>query len=285
MAYKFRNRTVYRGTQRLQIEGVRGALSWAFSLPVAIIWSANPETGPAFTPTSTVRVGRATAKKPLVMGGSGANFMTLAELLGPLRYARKNGITDDEVHKVIAGLHRRLTRPSRGGIGTFNYRVTDGDGEPIDEDDLPFSFDHRFQQTAISMFLDEWEMSSSTKESMALSEHLTVDAFAFADSKTVQEAARRLGFDAMIYDDVFQGGPRAARALLGVEDVLDLDGVDEVYDLDEEEVIAHSTYRPLTESAIEVTEVMSAVSAVERWRATAEGRAYGRSQRIAGRRR
>lgn len=272
--------TVYRGTQRATIEGARGVPSWAFSLPVALIWSANPSLGPAFTSTSTVRVGRATARKPLRLGGSGP-YMTLRELLVALRYGKKNGITADEIQSVLRYLHRRLSSTKLMALGRFGYRVVDEEGEPVDESDLPFSLDPRFQQTLISQFGDDLEYTASGKDTLDMADRLTVDAYAFTDSPKVQEVARRVGYDALIYDDVFVGGPAAAEALLGVkeDDFYDLEGVEGLFDLEDEEVPTHLTYRPLTESAIEVVEVLPAAVALERWRSSSEGRAYGRSVR------
>ncbi len=262
---------------------MRGAQSWSFSLPVAIIWSAKPGdflrgVKPSFTSTSTVHIGTASAKNPLVLAvESHASF---AEILASLKFRKKGGITEEEAVRVLNYLHNRLSGRAKGG--EFAYRVYDEDGEPRDERDLPLSFTN--PATLISNFRDDWEVYDDNDQ-IDYAENLVADSYIFADAPRVQEAAKRLGHDALIYEDVFQGGTTAAEVLLGT-DVDDLEGIEQGLDLEEEFVPMHQTYRPLVDSAVSNLRAISTEQALAMWQASMKkGLTRGRARPSARRRR
>jgi hypothetical protein len=245
---KRRLETVYRGTQYKAIEGARKGLSFAYSLPVAIIWSARPgdiwgRREPQFLPTSTIHIAQLEIKKPFVIEEP---FTSLGDVLRRLKYPR--GIADDDVRKIYNYLHNRIIGKVPGG--DFSYVVLDEDGgEPRDEDEVPLSF--RSPQSLISLARDDWDNDPG----LDTADLLQVDTFIFADAPAFQRAAVAAGYDAMVYMDVFQGGEHAAPILLK-QDVYDLEGVTEEQDIQGEYVPAHMTLRPLDLNIIvEVTSI------------------------------
>jgi len=237
---------LYRGTQTPGAKGVRGARSYTPSLPVAIIWSAEPsdswssrEAKAKVLPTSTVEFARLNTGKILEL--SDYTYITYAEILKLLKYKKRGGIDQDEALKILKYLHNRITGMARGG--EFKYTVTDSEGEPLDPNSVPFSFTS--PMTLISEFKDEFEWDGS----LDTAEHLTADTFIFADAPAVQRAALKLGYEVLMYPDVFAGGEFVAEKLLGIE-VYDLKGVEEDRDLDGEYIPTHETFRPLVEGAV-----------------------------------
>jgi hypothetical protein len=170
------------------------------------------------------------------------NFMGLGDVLRALDYGSPEGITETEVHKVYNYLHNRLTGRAKGG--EFLYRVYDSEGDRVEDADVPF--DIRSPQTPISWVArDNWDEEPEVETA----DYLTADTFIFADAPAVQKAARRLGYNALIYPDVFAGGGDASEELLGKE-VDDLYGIEMAYDLDDDFVPTHTTFRVLDPSAI-----------------------------------
>lgn len=255
---------LYRGTQTSQDKTVRGASSWTPSLPVAIIWSARPgQLGDSaeFLESSTVHVGRLRAGAKTLQLCAHSNVCSFAEVLQALRYREDGGIPEEEATKILNYLHNRETGRVRGG--EFAYRVIDEDGEEVTEADIPFSI--RSPVTRVSEFRDgDWY-----DDPQEAAGRLEADAFIFADAPAVLRAARSLGYDAIRYLDVFDGGTWAAPELLGVE-VDELDGVEMDSDLEYEEVPVHETIRPLSPEAITLERSMPAPEAIEQWRARAE---------------
>jgi FKBP-type peptidyl-prolyl cis-trans isomerase 2 len=237
---------VYRGAQTSDMERSRlGTLSFTPCLGAAIIWSSNPGgsvfsssyKGPHFVDGSTVWAVNITSPRPLVLGG-GQIFSSLQQLLEDLGQNEPNGITDDELDKLLLHLHKRAT--GRLKMVQFEYRMLDEDGEVLDEtEELGLSF--RNPQTFFSACRDGMYDDYSLLE---------VDTFAFADSKLVQQIAERLGYTSLDYLDTF-GGASASEKLMGIEP-LDIDCIEEVDDLDGDNIYAHETIRPLTGAEVEV---------------------------------
>jgi hypothetical protein len=236
--------TVYRGTQRESITGVRKGLSFTPSLPVAVIWSARPSDvwsnrRTQFLPTSTIHVAEVDVRQPLVLGDH--NSLGLDDVLQLLDFGTEGGISEDEVRKIYNYMHNRIIGKAEGG--EFAYVVLDEDGNPRDEDEVPWSFTR--PETLISLARDDWDNDPS----LATAAQLQADAFIFADAPTVQKVAARLGHDAIVYQDVFAGGKSASKELFGVP-VEALDGVKMRYDLDNKLVPTHWTLRPLDAGVI-----------------------------------
>lgn len=245
----------YRGTQRRDLGGVRGAQSWTDAIAVALIWSAVPGDPWAssrerrdahFIETSTVHAAHLALHHPLVIRET---YMDVADVMRALHYGEPNGITADEVRRVFNYLHNRIYGKAPGG--EFSYVVVDEDGEPLDEHDEPFSLTGTASH--ILDLRDEATQYGWDDEVVGIdikvAERLAADAYVFFDSKTVQAVARRLGFDGFVYPDLFQGCESAARDLFGLE-CDDIEGVDDARDVKHETVFTHRTYRPLTEESV-----------------------------------
>jgi hypothetical protein len=244
---------LYRGTQLAKQKGRQKVTSWTTSLPVAVIYSARPGdvwggTPPRFLSTSTVHVGEMSDDAKLLVLCDGNNACSFGQVMEELDYDKPDGLTYAEARKILQYMHNRLIGRTTGG--SFSYVVFDDEGEPMDEHEVPFSL--RDPETLISYaFIEEWEY-----EPEKIGPLLWADAFVFADSATFRNVARRLGYDAVIYMDVFQGGEFAAPPLLGC-DVYELDGVDEVFEIYEDETLpAHETVRPLHKDTIKDTETV-----------------------------
>jgi hypothetical protein len=236
--------TVYRGTQRETLEGVRKGASFAYSLPVAIIWSARPgdiwhNRKTQFLPTSTVHRAQIDARNPLEL--SDENYSTLGDVLRALQFGASDGITEDETRKIYNYLHNRIIGKASGG--EFAYRVFDFDGEERDEDEVPLSFTN--PESMITLARDDWDFESTVETA----ERLVADTYIFADAPAVQRVAMRLGHDVLVYPDVFQAGEDAAQELLGCR-VSQLDGVSTARDLKGKRVPVHGTLRLLDPTSI-----------------------------------
>lgn len=225
---------IYRGTQRTAIEGCKKLLSFAPSLDVAMIYSAHPgdvwSRRPAgFLPTSTIHIVEMPNARILNLG-EGDNFASFSGILRQLRFGEEHGITEEEARKILNYLHNRLTGRVPGG--EFTFKITDEDGDEVE-------FDFSFRETDISQFRDEhfeWDHDTASQ--------LEADTFIFADAPAVRTVARRLGYDALSYEDVFSGAVTAAPQLLGRE-VEDLEGVEMNFDIEGRDVPVHQTIRPL----------------------------------------
>lgn len=226
----------FRGTQSNR-PTVRGVASYTPSLPVALIWAATPgdvwsSRDPAWSSTAEVSAGHLKIDKVLDLGSTS---LSLDDLLRKLNFQKEGGISEDEVVKIYNYLHNRLTGKARGGV--FSYQVHDEDGDLIDESDMPFSLFS--PQTPIISAKEDFLWNGPEAAS-----RLRADTFVFADAPAVQRAARRLGFDAIAYEDVFEGGVSASPILLGTP-VDALDGVSMKRDMNGRLVPVHRTIRPL----------------------------------------
>jgi hypothetical protein len=247
---------VYRGTQLATVTGKLRSTSWTDSLPVAIIWAAVPgdvfssshaARHAHFVPTSTVHEARVTAPDAKVLKMGDYTSLTI----GYLNRLLPSPMPDDEIRKIYNYLHNRLIGKVSGG--EFEYQWTDDEGNPVDEDILPFSLTQHF--TLISEARDEWEYDKQSAD------RFEVDAYALADSPAVQRAALAAGYEALSYRDVFQGGEWASKRLFN-EEVDNLDGVEMERDIKSELVPTHWTYRPLVPSAIEIVRSLPAEEAL-----------------------
>lgn len=259
---------LYRGTQTSEDRTVRGTSSWTPSLPVALIWSAYPgDLGrPArLLESSTVHVGRLRPGAKVLKLCGGSNICSFAEVLRALQYGKDQGISHEEASKILTYLHNREIGRAAGG--EFQYRVVDEDGEEITDADIGFSV--RSPVTRVREFRDgpwQWDPDEAAAQ-------LDADAFVFADAPAVHRAARALGYDALWYMDVFDGGTYAAPDVLNVE-VDELEGVEWDTGVDEEDVPTHETYRPLSEGAVVIERATPTLQAIEQWRARDESLAW-----------
>lgn len=241
---------LYRGTQKPDAKGVRGAASYTPSLPVALIWSAVPgdmwARRPAnFLPTSTIHFASLATDADKVLRLSDSNHESFSEVLGLLKYGEPSGIDQDGVLKILQYMHNRIIGKAKGG--EFRYIVLDEDGYPQDESDLPLSFTN--PMTLIGELKDAFEFDGR-HFLVSHANRLTADTFIFADAPAVQRAALKLGYQAISYPDLFVGGETAAKQLLDME-VEDLQGVQIQRDIDSDDVPTHETIRPLAKSSVE----------------------------------
>lgn len=244
-------RLVYRGTQRLDPGGVRGTQSWTDSLPVALIysavpadpWSSSRERNKAhFIDTSTVHAAHLNMRNPLEIT---RNHTSMSAIMRALRYGEPGGITDGEVSKVFNYLHNRMMGKAQGG--EFAYVVYDDDGNEVDPQDRPFSFD--MNDSLIIEMRDAVRYAGDM--ALTVADQIAADTYVYFDAKTVQAVAQRLGFDGFVYRDIFQGCEYAARDLFGKNtDCRLFEGIDSTRDVKGETVFTHRTYRPLVEGAV-----------------------------------
>lgn len=224
------------------------ALSFTDSLPVAVIYSARPgdqwgRRDPEFLPTSTVHVVDVNLK-PFYLGSADRMelYYSLGDVIRDLHYP--SDINEDEVTRIYNYLHNRLINKATGG--EFSFKLFDENGRELDDDlaGVPLSFRH--PQTLVSWVArGEWDDSPRP----ATADHLVADTFVFADAPAVQRAVVRMGFNTVVYADVFQAGSRAALSLLHTR-VYDLPGVHKSIDIDAAHVPAHWTFRLLYQNAI-----------------------------------
>lgn len=239
---------LYRGTQKPKAEiGVRGAPSYTPILEVAMVWSAMPgdlwaRRKPSFLKGSTVHIAELNTDKILDLRGLGT-YASLGDVLRKLDYDRHPDF--HETLKIYNYLHNRIIGRAKGG--EFRYKVFDGE-EELDESDVPF--DLRNPQTLISWEIrDDFYFEPTTE----VSDRLVADTYIFADAPALQKAAKAIGYECIVYTDIFQGGETATQELLGI-DWEDIPEMAVEYDIDDEEVPAHDTYRPLTKDAIIILE-------------------------------
>lgn len=241
---------LYRGTQKPKAEiGVRGAPSYTPILEIAMVWSAMPgdmwaRRKPSFLKGSTVHIAELNTDKILDLRGLGTHA-SLGDILRRLDYDRCPDF--HETLKIYNYLHNRIIGKAKGG--EFRYKVFDEDGEEeLEESDVPFDF--RNPQTLISREVRDDFYNEPTTE---VSDRIIADTYAFIDAPAVQRAAKALGYECIVYTDIFEGGETAVQELLGI-DWEDIPEIAVEYDIDDEEVPAHDTYRPLAKDAIIIVE-------------------------------
>jgi len=248
----------YRGTQRRSIRGARKILSFTPSLPVAVIWSAQPgdfwsDIRPRFLKTSTVHKVELSSKKQLTFQW---NHCSLADVLKLLKYGEEDGISPEGVEKIYRYLHNRLIGKTKYA-GEFYYQLYDEDGKEVDGYEIPFSLTR--PETAISWYgFAQWDYEPT----LETASQLWADTFIFADTPAVQRAAKAQGYDSIAYVDLFAGGERASEWLLGCS-VWGLSGVESDTDLEDNEVPVHWTIRPLNNKIIKIVESVPAEQILE----------------------
>lgn len=248
---------LYRGTQTPEVKGHLKSASYTPSLPAAIIYSARPGpwgTDPEFLSTSTVHIARLETDKILEL--SPYADTSFQDILRLLRYEKKNGIDIDEAVKILQYMHNRILGRTQGG--EFKYKVVDDFGHELDPDDVPFSL--TMPETLISQFKDDFELEQSIDEAET---SLVADSFIFADAPAVGRAARKLGYEAIKYPDVFAGAEGVSEKLLGIP-VDRLQGIREEEDIDYDPVPMHDTIRTLVEGAVVPVESIPTLKLLKR---------------------
>lgn len=247
---------LYRGTQRPDIKGWQKLTSWTPSLPVAVIYSALPSDifrgrGKAeFLEGSTVHMADLKEDAKILELCGGYHDCAWSHLMESLDFGKPEGITKEEAKRVLNYLHNRLIGKALGG--EFNYKVyevfEDADWEEMD---MMAEVDWLRGETLVSHFRDFEIEEGNVLGGVTM--QLVADTFIFADAPMVRKVAKRLGYDALMYQDVFGGGPSAAKDLLGCEDIEDVPGISMEWDnlSDEEDAIAtHDTVRPLHDETL-----------------------------------
>lgn len=244
---------LYRGTQYPKAKGRQKVTSWTPSLAVATIYAARPpgdtfsgRDTAAFRDTSTVHSAKLRKGARVLDLCSGQNTCTFSTMMKELQFGEPDGMTQEDGVKILQGLHGRYMREVGWSGGPFQYIVFEEDepDEPMDPEEVPF--DIRHPQTLISYeVLEEFEW----RDMWGVAQRFVIETFALADSPTVRNVARRLGYDAITYQDVFYGGRAAAPLLLGC-DVFDLPGVTEGGGIEEDDVPLHQTFRPLNKGTL-----------------------------------
>lgn len=242
---------LYRGTQRKTPVGLQKVSSWTPSLAVAVVYSAQPGdawssrgSSAEFRSTSTVHMAelRDGAKVLALCGGE--NDCSFLRMMEQLEFGKPNGMTHEEGILILRLLHIRYIREVGWSGGPFNFIVLDDDGEPMDHsENVPF--DIRRPQTLISWVV----IDGFDDDPRAMAGNFILDTFALADIAIVRNIVRRLGYDALSYDDVFLGGKSAAPQLLGCQ-VGELDGVRTGWDLNSDRIPLHETVRPLNKDVL-----------------------------------
>lgn len=246
---------IYRGTRTPSRKTLLGVPLYTPVLPVALVWSAqgadpwssNRERWKArFVQGSTVHAAELHPEKLLDIRsfGNHSAFSSFLEVLGFKDSSDAEGtFSHDEALRVYNYLHNRVIGKAKGG--EFSYKVFDEDGDVM-EDSEWVPWDLRNPQTLISSVArDDFDYVSTIEQAS----RLVADTFIFVDAPAIQKAARRLGYDCIVYKDVFAGGIDAAPELLNVE-AKDIAGVEMRFDIEYELVPVHDTYRPLDEKAI-----------------------------------
>ena len=254
---------LFRGTRTARPEQtVRGAVSYTPSLFVASIYSARPgnvwSSAPAhFLSTSTVRA--ITLRDPRIFDMRDlGSYCSLSEVLKMIGYPEN--ISEAEVRRIYNYMHNRILGKARGG--EFEYKVydIDDDYEEVNKSDVPLSF--LFPETAISYVARE---AFDFDPSLSTTSNVVADTFIFVDAPKVQKAIRHMGYDIIAYVDVFAGAQYAASDLFGMdeEEVMNQEGLWEDYDIEDDEVVVHESYRILEPGVISGVETMPVAEAVD----------------------
>lgn len=232
---------VYRGTQRPDLGGIRRGLSFATSRIVAATYAARPGTSysdTAFVSGSTFHRARYVGRV-LCLGRRAV--MDLDEVLKALGYGEANGIVDEEVMRILWYLHNRSTGKAKGG--DVAMAVFDEDGEEQSEEDMDIGL---FSSSSMAKaFSDWWDFSPSIE----MAARFRASTYGFVDAPSVQLAARRLGYDAVLYTDLFEGGEQAVQELFGC-DITEAEGIGSGRTIDGDSVPIHATLRVLDPSRL-----------------------------------
>lgn len=235
----------YRGTQGHAFDQSRQkALSFTPCLGVALLyaavpgdpWSRGEKSKTRWVPTSTLHAVHLDVTPLLDLDGPSTS---LADVLQLLKYDQENGITYEEVLKLLRYMKKRVIN----GPG-FKYVILDEDYDRYDEEneEQPWGI----LTLAISYFIDEWEFDPSRETAM----RLIADSFIFADAPIVTRVAERLGFRGIQYIDVV-AAQSDVEELLDI-DIYDIDCIEPRDDFDDEEVPTHETVRPLSGAGVEL---------------------------------
>jgi hypothetical protein len=254
---------LFRGTQsRRPEQTVRGTASYTPSLFVATIYSAVPgdtwSHRPArFAKDSSVHAVLLREPKVFELRQLGP-FASLREVLREIGYPEN--ISEDEIVRVYNYLHNRAIGKAKGGEFLYKVYDPDEDWEEVHESDVPFSL--LSPQTAISYVARE---DFRLEPTIDMTSNVIADTFIFVDAPAIQRALLRMGYDAVAYVDVFGGAEYASRDLFDMdeEDLFSVEGVWQEYDIEDDEVFVHESYRLLEPTAVQKTMSMPAAGAVE----------------------
>lgn len=234
----------YRGVQQPKniLKGVRGLPSYTPIASAATIYSMRPgdnwgQRKPELLPTSTVQPAFIKANKPLHINDLTTQF---GDFLRELRYGEADGITDEEVRKILNYLHNRQTGKAKGG--DLLYKIVDEDG---DEVEIDFG-DVLHGRTQILNLRDDIEMWP--EDTLEIADRLHAETYALCDAPMTKKVAERLGHDAFIYTDPFHPG-EASEILFDKPDE-ELEGVGDAYNLEDDEVATIETIRPFSAEQI-----------------------------------
>lgn len=200
------------------------------------------QSPPELRRTSTVQPAFVRARKPLSIPHI---YTTFGDVLRELHYGEPDGITDEEVKLVLNYLHNRVV----GATGEYagggvDYKILDEDGEEVEADlgDLLHS------RTQVLNLRDEIGWANSTEEVLELADTLHAPTYVFADSPTAKRVAERLGYDAFVYSDLFSPG-ESAEMLFGKSGE-DLEGIEQDWGLEDQEILGIQTVRPFSEEQV-----------------------------------
>lgn len=248
-------RTLRRNAETLYFRGSQGRdpaqtrltqLSFTPCLGAALVYSAVPADAWSssktlskthFVPDSTVSAATIRSAKTLDWMWLS---MSLGDVLRSLRFGKENGITEEEVRRVLNYLDKRAV--GRVAAGEFKYKIFDEDGEAYERGEEPWAL----LSTGIGYIRDEWDGDPS----IGVVERLAADTFVFVDTPLIQKVAERLGFQAVRYIDAFTGAKYAFRDLLKIEPE-DVECLEEEMDLEDDYIWSHETLRPLTGADVE----------------------------------
>lgn len=232
----------YRGVRRPELKGYLPLQSFTDSPDIASIYAAQPPSDwqdEHYTHGSSVFPVHIKMSNPLTLKGHAMHF---DDILKVLQYGKPNGITHEEATKVLNYLINR--NAGKVKAGAFNHQVYDDEGEEQESNlgDLLFG-----GRTALHDLREDFKYSDDFEdEAMAAAQRLKADTFAYVDSPRFKEVAKRLGYDGVIHDDVFDGAASAATKLLDKAPVqlqgVKAGGYGAKY--------THPTYRPFDEHQI-----------------------------------
>lgn len=252
----------FRGSQSKDWRrGVRGSTSWTPCLAAAVVYAAKPgegllSSGPAFLKTSTVFAAEIEYRSPLIL----PKDTTLRHVLESLRFGHDEGMSLRDVKSTLMYLSKRYVGAVPGG--SFKFVLLDEDGDPREDEGFI-----SLRRTPIHDFWQDFEFEDEDAQLHEAGLFVS-DSFVFADAKPVQDAARRLGYDAIVYEDVFGGAEYALPDLVGISpDEVSCLFHDEdpmsFWSEEDEYQWYHETVRPLNEEIVEITGSVPAQDAAE----------------------
>lgn len=230
---------LYRGTQRPEVQGRQKLTSWTPSKSVAVVYASRPGRigEPAkFVDDSTLHEGTLKPGAKILEICGGDTWCSFGQVLEELKYGEPNGATDEDARKILNYMHNRYVGKVPGG--EFKVSLFDEDGNELGWSDWGMF------SSPISWARDDWD-----DEGVDMGDRLLADTYIFSDAPATRRVAKRLGYDALLYYDIFAAGIYAAEDLLGC-DKDDVDGVEYLFDVEHEIQPVHTTIRVLEPSEL-----------------------------------